>query len=93
MKRFMAGTVVGACMSTLTLVGQKLASEKVAQPQPVFGTQKVKAVHCVLKPGEGMPLHTHRLDHLAVVLQGSTLRDMETDGTYRGVEQRTGELV
>jgi len=92
-KRFLAGLIVGLGLSALTLLAQHLASDKVVQPQPIVENQKVKVVRWVLKPGEGTPLHTHTLDHIAVVVQGSTLRDMETDGTAKNVEQKTGQVV
>jgi quercetin dioxygenase-like cupin family protein len=93
MKGFLAGIVVGILLSALTLFAQKLASEEVIQPQPIVENQKVKAVRWVLKPGEGTPLHTHTLDHIAVVVRGSTLRDVEPDGTAKSVEQKTGQVV
>ena len=93
MKRFIAGVFVGVLLSGLTLAAQHLASEKVVQPQPIVENEKVKAVRWVLQPGEGTPLHTHTLDHIAVVLQGSTMRDMNTDGTSREVEQKSGQVV
>jgi len=80
-------------MSGLTLLGQHLASEKVVPPQPIFENQKVKVHRWVLKAGEGAPLHTHQLDHIAVVLQGSTLKDMDTDGSSKNVEQKTGHVT
>jgi len=93
MKRFFAGVFAGVLLSGLTLMGQHLASEKLVQPQPVVENEKVKAVRWVLEPGEGTPLHTHTLDHIAVVLHGSTMRDMETDGTSREHEQKSGQVV
>lgn len=93
MKRFVAGLIAGLAISALTLSAQKLASEKIVQPQPVVEHQKVNAIRWVLKPGEGTPLHTHTLDHIAVVVQGSVLRDTETDGTFKDVEQKTGQVV
>ena len=93
MKRFVAGLIVGLSLSALTLGAQKLASEKVVQPQPIVENQKVNAIRWVLKPGEGTPLHTHTLDHIAVILQGSTMKDVETDGTAKDVEQKTGAVV
>jgi mannose-6-phosphate isomerase-like protein (cupin superfamily) len=93
MKRFLAGLVMGLAVSGLTLLAQHLASEKVVEPQPIFENQKVKVHRWVLKPGEGTPLHTHTLDHIAVVLQGSTMKDMDTDGTSKNVEQKTGSVT
>jgi mannose-6-phosphate isomerase-like protein (cupin superfamily) len=93
MKRFLAGTLSGLLISVLALSAQKMASDKVVQPQPVLENQKVKVTRILLKPGEGTPLHTHTLDHLAVILQGSTMKDMETDGREKNVEEKTGEVV
>jgi len=93
MKRFVTGMLFGILIPVLYLGAQKLASEKVVDPQPLIENEKVKAVRWVLKPGEGTPLHTHTLDHIAVVLQGSLLRDVEPDGTAREVEQKAGQVV
>lgn len=93
MKRFFAGVLAGLLFSGLALMAQHLASEKVVQPQPVVENEKVKAVRWVLQPGEGTPLHTHTLDHIAVVVRGSTMRDMNTDGTSREIEQKPGQVA
>ena len=93
MKRFLAGLVVGISFSGLTLLAQHLASEKVVQPQPIFENQKVKVHRWVLKPGEGTPLHTHTLDHISVILQGSRVKDMSADGTSKIVEEKSGEVA
>jgi mannose-6-phosphate isomerase-like protein (cupin superfamily) len=93
MKRFLAGLVMGLSLSGLTLLAQHLASEKVAQPQPILENQKVRIHRWVLKPGEGTPLHTHVLDHISVVLQGSRIKDMGADGTSKTVEQKSGQVV
>jgi mannose-6-phosphate isomerase-like protein (cupin superfamily) len=77
----------------LTLLAQHLASEKVVQPQPIVANRRVNAIRWVLEPGEGTPLHTHTLDHIAVVVQGSTLRDVEPDGKSKDVEQKTSQVV
>ena len=93
MKRFLLGLFAGLSVSALTLLAQHMASDKVVQPQPGLENQKVKVVRWVLKPGEGTPLHTHTLDHIAVILQGSTMKDTETDGRSKSVEEKTGEVV
>jgi quercetin dioxygenase-like cupin family protein len=93
MKRFLAGLIVGLSVSALTLLAQHLASEKVVQPQPIVDNQKVKVVRWVLKPGEGTPLHTHTLDHISVVIHGSTLRDVAADGAAKENVQKAGDAV
>ncbi|MBZ5516810.1 MAG: cupin domain-containing protein [Acidobacteriia bacterium] len=93
MKRFLAGLVMGLSLSGLTLLAQHLASDKVVQPQLILENQKVRIHRWVLKPGEGTPLHTHTLDHISVVLQGSRIKDMGADGTFKTVEQKSGEVV
>jgi len=93
MKRFLAGVLVGLAISAFTLFAQKLASEKVVQPQVLVDNQKVKIARWVLKPGEGTPLHTHALDHVSVVIRGSTLRDVAADGTAKENVQKAGDAV
>jgi quercetin dioxygenase-like cupin family protein len=93
MKRFLAGVLVGLAISAFTLFAQKLASEKVVQPQLIVENQKVKIARWVLKPGEGTPLHTHTLDHVSVVIRGSTLRDVAADGTAKENVQKAGDAV
>ena len=91
MKRFIAGVLVGVAISTLALFAQHLASEKIVQPKPILENSKVKIQRWVLKPGEGTPLHTHTLDHVSVVLHGSTTRDVGTDGTSKDTDQKSGQ--
>jgi quercetin dioxygenase-like cupin family protein len=93
MKRFLAGVLVGLAFSALTLFAQKLASEKVVQPQVLVDNQKVKIARWVLEPGEGTPLHTHTLDHVSVVIHGSALRDVAADGTAKESVQKAGDAV
>jgi len=93
MKRFLAGVLVGLAISAFTLFAQKLASEKVVQPQLIVENQKVKIARWVLKPSEGTPLHTHTLDHVSVVIRGSTLRDVAADGTAKENVQKAGDAV
>lgn len=93
MKRFLAGMLVGMSVPALIVFGQQWASQKVVEPQVLVDTQKVKIVRWVLNPGEGTPLHTHTLDHVAVVLQGSVVRDVESDGKAQNREQKTGDAV
>lgn len=94
MKKFVAGIIVGILGSALAVWSQQhLASEKVVQPQVLVENAKVKMVRWVLQPGEGTPIHTHTLDHVAVVIRGSTLRNVSTDGAAKENVQRTGEAV
>lgn len=93
MKKFVAGVVVGILVSAILVVAQPTGGKRIVQPQPLHDNDKVEAVRWVLKPGESTPPHTHTLDHVAVVIQGSILRDTETDGTYKDVEQKTGQFV
>ena len=93
MKRFLVGVLVGLAFSAFILFAQNLASEKVVQPQVLVDNQKVKIARWVLKPGEGTPLHTHTLDHVSVVIHGSTLRDVAADGTAKENVQKAGDAV
>jgi mannose-6-phosphate isomerase-like protein (cupin superfamily) len=92
MKRFFAGTVVGILLSGLALAAQHMASDKVVKPELLTENPKVKITRILLQPGEGTPLHTHTLDHVAVIVQGTTMKDMETDGKSKEVVQKTGEV-
>jgi len=93
MTRFLAGVLVGLLGSALIVMAQHRASEKIVQPQTIVENQKVKMQRWVLKPGEGTPIHTHTLDHISVVIHGSTLRDVETSGAAKENVQKTGDAV
>lgn len=93
MKRFVLGLLVGVTLSALALAAQQMASEKVVQPERVVDNQKVKVTRILLKPGERTPVHTHALDHIAVIVQGSTMKDMAPDGKSREIEEKTGEVI
>ena len=93
MKRFLLGLFVGVTLSALALAAQHMASDKVVTPEVIVENQKVKATRILLKPGEGTPLHTHSLDHIAVVVQGSTMKTVAPDGESRTVEEKTGDVV
>jgi len=93
MKHFLAGLLLGVLSSALAVMAQQRASEKIVQPQLLVENQKVKIQRWVLRPGEGTPIHTHTLDHVSVVIHGSTLRDVATDGTAKENVQKTGDAV
>ena len=94
MKRFLGGLFVGLLVPGLCLAAQHLASEKVVQPQVLVDNQKVTIVRWVLKPGEGTPVHTHKLDHVSVVVRGSTLKDVEaSSGAAKESVQKAGNAV
>ncbi len=88
MKNFLFGLFLGIGLSVLALAAQHRASEKVVEPQVVIENQKVRIVRWVLKPGEGSPIHTHKLDHIGCTIHGSTLLDVEPGGaTKQNVEE------
>ena len=95
MKKFLAGVLVGLLASALASIAQQRpqprASETVVQPQVAVENQKVKIVRWLLKPGEGTPIHTHTLDHVSVIIRGSSVQDVQTNGTTSVLEQKTGE--
>ncbi len=93
MKRFFLGVFIGVLTSALALMAQHRASERIVQPQVLVENQKVKIVRWALKPGEGTPVHTHALDHVSVVIHGSSLRDVETNGTAKENVQKTGDVT
>ena len=94
MKRFLVGLILGILGSMLVFAAQHRASEKIAQPQVLVDNAKVKVVRWVLEPGEGTPVHTHSLDHISVVIHGSTLRDVEaSSGTAKENVQKTGDVA
>lgn len=71
---------------------QQMVSKKVVQPELITEDKKVKITRILLKPGEGTPLHTHSLDNIAVIMQGSTMKDVETDGKFKNVDQKSGDV-
>jgi quercetin dioxygenase-like cupin family protein len=93
MKRFLAGLSAGSMVSAIILFAQHRASEKIVPPQAVVDNAKVRMVRWVLRPGEGTPVHTHVLDHISVVVHGSTLRDVAIDGTTKENLRKTGDAA
>lgn len=90
MKRFLAGVFVGLAVSTIVIVGQNMAGEKGVKPQVITDNVKVEMVRWVLKPGERTVVHQHDVDHIGVVIHGSTIRYYETDGTSKDGNELTG---
>ncbi len=94
MNRFLVGIFLGLMVgASMTLLAQRAANEKVVPPTPLVDNQKVKMQRWVLTPGESSPVHAHKLDHISVVIHGSTLRDTSVDGTSKEFVQKTGEAV
>jgi hypothetical protein len=64
---------------------------------PVIGTaelfenDRVKIWDFVLEAGEAMPLHTHRRDHVIVVVEGGRLEVRDAEGRCRTLEPRAGD--
>src|SRR5215470_8855627 len=93
MRRFLAGVLTGWLVIALTVVAKNSASENVVQPQVLVENQKVKMVRWKLQPGEKSPVHTHSLDHIYVVVQGSRIREYLSDGKVNDDEQETGRAA
>ena len=90
MKRFLGGVLVGVMASTLAVMAGQAAKDKTVQPQVLTDNAKVQIVRWVLQPGERTPVHRHDVDHVGVVLQGSTLRFFVVDGSSNTSEEKTG---
>ena len=90
MKRFVFGVFIGVLGSTLAILAQQKAGDQIVQPQVIVETPKVKMVRWLLKPGEWTPIHTHDLDHVSIVIHGSTLRDVDKNGDAKENLQKTG---
>jgi len=57
----------------------------------LFENERVKIWDFVLAPGEAIPMHTHRRDHVIVVVEGGRLETEDADGRRRTVEPRPGD--
>jgi quercetin dioxygenase-like cupin family protein len=90
MKKFFAGVLAGVLGSTLALMAERRAGEKVVEPQALTDNARVEVVRWVLQPGERTAVHRHDVDHLGVVIHGSTLHYVEDDGTSKVSEEATG---
>jgi len=64
---------------------------------PVIGTaelfenERVKIWDFVLEPGAAVPFHTHRRDHVIVVIEGGDLEVTYADGQCRRFTPRPGD--
>ena len=64
---------------------------------PIIGTDvllendRIKVWDFVLEPGASIPMHTHRLDHVIVVIDGGSLDVTYADGTTSHHEPRPGD--
>ena len=59
--------------------------------EELFENERVKIWDFVLEPGAAIPMHTHRRDHVIVVLEGSRLEVEDDQGRRRIVEPRPGD--
>jgi quercetin dioxygenase-like cupin family protein len=91
MTKFFYGLLIGLLGSVLILAAQQRASERVIPPQVIVNNAKVRIIRWLLKPGEGTPVHKHVLDHVSVVIHGSTLRSFPTDGAPKDTTYTTGQ--
>lgn len=57
----------------------------------LFENERVKIWDFVLEPGQAMPMHTHRRDHVIVVIEGGRLEVEYADGERRTFEPRPGD--
>lgn len=90
MKKFLAGLFVGLLASTLVVMAQQAASETGVEPQAIAANAKVEMVRWVLKPGERTVVHRHDVDHIGIVVHGSTIRYLEADGTSKESDEPAG---
>jgi len=94
MERYVLGLILG-CLLMGSRGSMQLANGQVIPPQVLVSNQKVEMVRWILQPGEKTPEHTHRLDHIWVVVHGSRLKFVTSNGAIRIAEEKTGlaELV
>lgn len=90
MKKFFAGVFVGVLASTIAVLAGQAAKDKTVQPRVLTDNAKVEIVRWVLQPGERTPLHQHDIDHIGVVIHGSTIRYVDADGTSKTSDEPTG---
>jgi quercetin dioxygenase-like cupin family protein len=90
MKKFLAGVLVGVLASTLAVLAEQRSNGKIIQPQLLADNAKVEMVRWVLQPGERTPVHRHDIDHIGVVIHGSTIRYFNDDGSTKTSEEPTG---
>ena len=57
----------------------------------LFENERVKIWDFVLEPGEAIPMHTHRRDHVIVVVEGGRLEVEDAEGRRRTYEPRAGD--
>ncbi len=57
----------------------------------LFENERVKVWDFVLEPGEAIPFHTRRRDHVIVVVEGGRLETEDAAGNRRTVEPRAGD--
>ena len=93
MTKFFSGLLIGLLGSALIIAAQQRPSEKVIPPQVIVDNAKVKVIRWLLKPGEGTPVHTHTLDHVSVVIHGSTLRTFPAEGAAKDTSYTTGQAL
>jgi len=58
----------------------------------VYENERVKVWDFVLEPGASIPMHTHRRDHVIVVVEGSRLEVEYADGRRGFFEPRPGDV-
>ncbi|MGE5327206.1 MAG: hypothetical protein ACM3NO_09225 [Deltaproteobacteria bacterium] len=90
MKRFLAGVFVGVLASTIAVLAAQSSTGKTVQQQVLTDNAKVEIVRWVLQPGERTPVHQHDIDHIGVVIHGSTIRYVDADGTSKTSDEPTG---
>jgi quercetin dioxygenase-like cupin family protein len=90
MKKFLAGVFVGVLASTIAVLAAQNSNSKTVQPQVLTDNAKVEIVRWVLQPGERTPMHRHDIDHIGVVVHGSTVRYVDADGISKTSEEPTG---
>jgi quercetin dioxygenase-like cupin family protein len=65
---------------------------------PVIGTaelfenERIKVWDFVLAPGESLPMHTHRRDHVIVVVEGGDLEVEYGDGRRQAYSPKPGDV-
>ena len=69
----------------------KRAGTPVIGTAELFENERVKIWDFVLEPGEAVPMHTHRRDHVIVVIEGGDLEVEYADGTRRTFAPRPGD--
>lgn len=93
-RAFLAGVVIGVAVAVIGgLMWIHRGGGQTIQPELLLENQRVRVVRWVLEPSQSTSPIQSNLDHISVIVRGSTIRDQDSNSGPKDQAPKTGDAI